>query len=275
MSTTLFDDFMEVFYSFRLGNTSRNNEICLYSYKESSRIIERKNLPEKVNSNIIRIIIISDTHQRHRTIGELPSGDIFIHSGDIMMTNRMLTTYRSIEKLIEFNEWLNTINCKTKIIIGGNHDKVFQDIGEDETRRILTNAIYLQNNGVIVDSLKIWGTPLSNGTSGNSAFQSAEFRNETHESLLKTLNEDGPIDIFVSHGPNFDLARTIQPRLHVWGHAHGSHGIYPPGEELWSHTFPWLSLNASIMNTKYNPHQNPIVLDIEIGENSNTLDDHK
>lgn len=263
-STTLFDEVMEVFYSFRLGNSSRDNQICLYLDSNNNLIrINRNSIPNK-EINTIRLIIVSDTHQRHHTLGELPIGDIFIHAGDIMMTNRMITTARSIEKLIDFNNWLGSINCKYKLVIGGNHDKVFQDIGIEETQRILTNATYLQNSGIEIENLKIWGTPLSDGSSGNNAFQSAEFRDETRNIILNKIHEEGPIDIFISHGPNISLVQKIKPRLHVWGHAHGSHGAYPPGETLWTYTFPWVSINASIMNTKYNPHQFPIVIDLKL-----------
>jgi hypothetical protein len=275
MPPSLFDHVMEVFHYFRLGNstTTENDQQCYYlshtfpaspeTDSEASPAAERplrrvhsQEVPLQ-EQDTIRLVIVSDTHQRHRTLGPLPSGDIFIHAGDIFMTNRMLTTQRSIEKLHEFNDWLSTVPCPIRVVICGNHDQVVQDLGKDRVQEILTNANYLQNSLIEISSLKIWGSPLSHGHSGNSAFQSSLFARETQERVKQMAHEQETIDILVTHGPNPHLAKILQPRLvHVWGHAHGAHGVHRRRE------LPYLSVNASIMNTKYDPHQHPIVIDL-------------
>lgn len=279
--TSLFDNFMEIFYSFRLGNIPSLPNHCLYipyhTYQEEitrstashsstslkkhqlhhpipSSHISRHEIPPKEDGTV-RIIIVSDTHMRHRALGNLPAGDIFIHAGDILMTNRMLSTTRSIEKLHEFNEWLSTIPCPTKVVICGNHDKVVEDIGLEQVSNILTNGVYLQNSSIEVNSIRIWGSPLSSGRSGNSAFQSREFAHET-TSIVEDISGER-IDILVTHGPNRPLAEKLQPQLlHIWGHAHGAHGVRHTRE------LSCPSINASIMDTRYNPSQVPIVIDI-------------
>lgn len=278
---SLFDNFMDIFYSFRLGNSSHSPNRCLYiqyttetngrssssdnhgGHKtHSSQLLSADDIPSK-DDDILRVIIVSDTHLRHDTIGSLPIGDIFIHSGDIFMTNRMLTTTRSIQILQEFNDWLSTIPCSHKVVICGNHDKVIEDIGMEQVSKILSNGIYLQNSFIEVDGIKIWGTPLSSGRSGNSAFQSREFHQETMTIIENIIGNE--IDILVTHGPNYHLAEKLQPQLlYVWGHAHGAHGLRHTKE------LSCPSVNASIMDTKYNPSQVPVVIDIIHPRRKNT-----
>jgi hypothetical protein len=270
--TSLFDHFMEIFHSFRLGNHSPHSTDCLYIQYTNpdqyhSQYINRLDLPpqsrrEDSNSSdkCLRIVLVSDTHQRHGTLGIIPKGDIFIHAGDILMTNRMLTTARSIQKLNEFNEWLSTIECSSRIVICGNHDKVVEDLGHERVTQILSNATYLQNSLVEVNSIRIWGSPLSSGRSDNSAFQSRSFAQETLKEIETISEESGRgIDILVTHGPNHHLAQILQPKLlHVWGHAHGAHGLHH------RKNLSCPSVNASIMNTRYDPHQVPIVIDFPL-----------
>ena len=277
MASFLFDHIMEIFHSFRLGNHSPNSTDCLYiqytnpqQRQYNSQYLNRINLPpqsltqQEDDSNSsqkwLRIILVSDTHQRHETIGIIPKGDIFIHAGDILMTNRLLTTARSIQKLNEFNDWLSTIDCSSKIVICGNHDKIIEDLGHERVTQILSNATYLQNSFVEVNSIRIWGSPLSSGRSGNSAFQSRSFAQETLEKIEAISEEGGRgIDILVTHGPNHHLAQIVQPKLlHVWGHAHGAHGLHHHKD------LSCPSVNASIMDTRYDPHQVPIVIDFPL-----------
>jgi predicted phosphohydrolase len=267
MAPSLFDHVMEIFHYFRLGNetTTENYQQCYYldhslpsKNSSSLRRVRSQELPLQ-QPDTIRLVIVSDTHQRHRTISPLPSGDIFIHAGDILMTNRLLTTQRSLEKLHEFNDWLSTIPCPIKVVICGNHDQIIEDLGSiSRVQEILTNANYLQNTFLEISFLKIWGTPLSAGHSSNDAFQSNSFLQETQKRVDEMVERQERVDILITHGPNPHLAKRLQPRLvHVWGHAHGAHGVHQRQEEL-----PYLSVNASIMNTRYNPHQHPIVIDL-------------
>ena len=53
-----------------------------------------------------------------------------------------------------------------------------------------------------------------------------------------------------------DVVKRIKPKYHIFGHIHQSYGIYIND----STTFA----NASICNEKYNPINEPIVLDLPI-----------
>jgi len=83
--------------------------------------------PKAVGST--RIVIVSDTHERHDKL-VLPPGDVLIHCGDVLCCSKYLSTRSGVEKLHAFNEWLSTVQCPTKLVIGGNHDSVMEKIGK-------------------------------------------------------------------------------------------------------------------------------------------------
>ncbi len=212
----------------------------------------------------IRIIIISDTHERHNTLGKLPSCDILIHSGDVLMTSRVQSVAAAKRKFKHFNDWMKEQDASHKIVIGGNHDKLLEDLSKDELDKIFSDCTYLCNNSVDVMGLKVWGSPSSQGASDNRAFQSSEFRRESEIAA----SQAGPIDILVTHGTCHHLQAIIKPRLmHISGHYHCHHGLHVydvDNSEL-------VSVAAPIMNHKYDPHNLPIMIDCEINDTIHSM----
>lgn len=253
----IMDSLMEAFYYFRLGESQTTTVLYYSSTTGESSVYDVNELPEQeVGSK--RLVLVSDTHDRYRCLS-LPKGDIFIHAGDILMTARKLSPTRGEEKLADFNDWLSTLNFKDKLVIAGNHDKPIELLGTEKTRHLLSNATYLQNDCIQIDSLNIFGSPMSSGHSKNDSFQSRKFVKETKEIINSPSMKK--VDVLISHGPNFDIAGMLRPQLHVWGHAHHYYGIYKPGEKLWDYKFGGISVNASIMTTKYKPDNLPVVID--------------
>ena len=105
-----------------------------------------------------KITFISDTHTKHKHLtNDLPGGDILIHCGDI--------SSRGYKNEIEnFLGWFDGIKgYEHKIFIAGNHDFGFQD-NPKECAELLTNyptVTYLEDNSVIIDGIKIYGSPCS------------------------------------------------------------------------------------------------------------------
>mmetsp|Transcript_9600 Transcript_9600/g.15945 ORF Transcript_9600/g.15945 Transcript_9600/m.15945 type:complete len:266 (-) Transcript_9600:247-1044(-) len=255
------DSIFEAFLYFRLGKSDPEQNRVLYHSSTTGSVeeVDLKDLPEK-EGYTKRIVIVSDTHDRYRGLN-LPAGDIFIHAGDIFMTGRMFSTQRGEERIADFNEWLGGLDFTDKIVVAGNHDKPIQRVGAVVANKMLTNAIYLQSTTVELDSLKFFGCPLSSGHSRNSAFQSESFAKKS-KSDAGRASEGRAVDVLVTHGPNFDMANSLKPQLHIFGHAHGLHGVHMPGKKLGRHSCECLTVNASIMDTKYNPLNLPIVLDM-------------
>jgi len=101
-------------------------------------------------SRAARLVLISDSHGFHADL-TVPEGDILVHAGDLTMRGRL-------DELREANRWLACLPHPFKIAIAGNHDFCFEEEPE-EARRILTAAIYLQDDAVEVGGLRFWGSP--------------------------------------------------------------------------------------------------------------------
>lgn len=201
----------------------------------------------------MRIVALADTHGRHRQV-RVPDGDILIFAGDI-------TWNGSRKSLMDFADWANKLPHKYKIAIAGNHDFCFAKHRE-ESEEILSPIVYLQDNGIIIDDIWIWGTPWT-PTFGNWAFM----RNE--EELNKIFDEIPTVDILVSHGPpknildktfmegvhagSLALWRVPTPKLHIFGHIHEGYGSFVDADCHY--------VNASIVDFQYDPVNKPVVVE--------------
>ena len=209
----------------------------------------------------MRLILISDTHGRHRNF-TTPPGDILIHAGDIMTDG-----YRSRE-ISDFNTWLGEQPQVKKVVIAGNHDRLFEST--TSAQGVLTNAIYLENSEVEIDGLKFWGSP-AQPEFYNWAFNYK--RGEDIDRIWRMIPDD--TDVLITHGPPSGILDTVRsgkehlgcgnlraatvrvkPKLHVFGHIHGGYGEFDDGTTHF--------VNASLLNEAYQPVNQPIVVDLSI-----------
>jgi len=184
----------------------------------------------------MRITFISDTHTKHYHIPKehLPGGDMIIHCGDISSRG-----YREEVRL--FLEWFTDLDSYThKVFIAGNHDFFFEENPLQSTELVqeYPNIIYLQDNMVEIEGIKIYGSPWQ-PEFYNWAFNLPRNGDKLKEKW-KAIPEN--IDILITHGPPFGcLDKTIQgqsvgceilteeikrinPIIHCFGHIHYSYG---------------------------------------------------
>jgi Icc-related predicted phosphoesterase len=206
----------------------------------------------------IRIVAISDTHGFHRGL-EIPDGDLLIHAGD-------LTGNGTLDELSEFNGWLASLPHCFKIVIAGNHDWCFERRSQ-EAVSCLTAGVYLQDQGVLLNGLTIYGSPWQPWFF-NWAFnlqRGAEIRAKWD--MIPTK-----VDVLVTHGPPLghgdatwrgehagchDLlaaVERIRPKLHIFGHIHEGAGVTESDHT----TF----VNASSCDAFFSPVNPPIVIDL-------------
>jgi hypothetical protein len=116
----------------------------------------------------VRFVCISDTHTRTKGLAEkIPDGDVLIHAGDF-------TNVGEISGVKQFSEFLHSLPHPHKIVIAGNHDLSFEPATFDQTfarfgrgktdehrhaKQMLTGCTYLEDSGVEVHGIKIWGSP--------------------------------------------------------------------------------------------------------------------
>jgi predicted phosphodiesterase len=224
-------------------------------FPSGERTLSFDRIPPK-GPGMKRIIVISDTHERHEKLRKLPEGDVLVHCGDVLMVSKFFSQKLGLVKLHRFNEWLQSVPCKQKIVIAGNHDGLMERIGKDAVQAILTNAVYLENESINIGKLTLWGTPASAGRSGNRAFQSEMF----HKKCLEHAPEK--VDILLTHGHCHELEQKVKHHIHLWGHAHNSYGIRRPPEVLKGHPVVSLSVCVPIMDRRFDPSHMPVVLDL-------------
>jgi len=213
----------------------------------------------------MRLVVISDTHNRHKKI-ELPPGDVLIHCGDMTGQGRESEIY-------PFVSWLNSLPYKHKVIISGNHDLCFPSaIKEQRILPVLDdNVHYLENSEIIIDGVKFWGSP----NSSMFGMRLIAFM-QTEAELSKTYAAiPADTDVLITHGPPrfvldkngigehcgsqslLDKVREVRSKLHVFGHIHEAYGIEWPvtvGGTVFG--------NAAICDLSYNPVNKPLIFDL-------------
>lgn len=204
----------------------------------------------------MKITLISDTHTLHKNVTpDLIGGDILIHAGDIMNSG-----YR-VQEVGEFCEWFDSIdNYKTKIFIAGNHDRMFQYNSELVMDIVSSykSITYLQDSFVIVDGLKIYGSPWQ-PEFFNWAFN---LPRDGEELKAKWDLIPSDVDILITHGPAYGFVdqvkgkeehlgcellskriEEVKPRIHVCGHIHSGNGITLTNDTSY--------FNASVLDERY------------------------
>jgi Icc-related predicted phosphoesterase len=182
------------------------------------------------SGNALCLVILSDTHLLHRAL-EVPDGDVLIHAGDFSMFSK------SANAITDFNTWLGELPHRHKIVVPGNHEFFLE--ADPSTRSLIDNATVLINEGFEIEGLRIWGSPVTPLYGGAFGLSPSEDRRR----LYAQIPED--IDVLVTHGPPygildsspdsgmhsgcrelFDAVMRVRPKLHVFGHVHGAHGIF-------------------------------------------------
>lgn len=178
----------------------------------------------------MRIVCIGDTHGLHRKL-TVPEAEILIHAGDFMAQGR------AIEEIDDFNDWLGALPHRHKVVVAGNHDLLFESCPK-LAKACLSNAVYLEHAGAILQGIRFWGCPVT------PVLPYMAFAVERGAASRKYWDKI-PLgtDVLVTHGPPFGIldkedilgshmgceqlakaVQRVQPKLHVFGHVHGSYG---------------------------------------------------
>jgi Icc-related predicted phosphoesterase len=242
-----------------------------------------------------KIVLISDTHNRHNHLTSnafpnlLPDGDLLIHAGDFSSKGYQ----REVENFIEWCIKQSSRYTHGIVFIAGNHDmpfdpkfgdEIFIDEKSIETVKVkpswlrsllhnlkhnYPNIHYLENSEVVIDGVKIWGSPVT------PYFHNWGFNEHRGPDIAKYWAEiPNDADIVVTHGPvayKLDYIPSsheyvgcenlkyridqIKPLIFVAGHIHESYGY---DYNVDTHFF-----NASICNHTYQPINKPWELKVD------------
>ena len=225
----------------------------------------------------MQITVISDTHGLHERIKSLNKpfinevdgvGKMIIHAGDI-------TEDGSEAEVWDFLRWFAKLPHQYKLFTGGNHDLFLEQSSLVTIGKLIPKGVYyLNNSGLIVEGIRIWGSPVT------PYFLGMAF-NKKRGAEIKKVWDGVPslTDILITHGAPagimdggfggfggfgcedlLERVKQIKPQYHLFGHAHGQSGISKVGQT----TF----INAAMVDSpdpleviNYKIIANPIVFD--------------
>ncbi|MFW6247338.1 MAG: metallophosphoesterase family protein [bacterium] len=214
----------------------------------------------------LSIVIISDTHNKHKQIKseDLPAADVIIHCGDF-------TSMGYGHEISKFMKWFGNLHqYDNKIVIAGNHDFMFENASVLAKAHVPDNVIYLEDSGVEILGINFYGTPVQKPFN-NWAFNRPEEKLKQHWEAIPDNT-----DVLITHSPPYgirdfgfysrdeigsqslrdEIINRIRPKISAFGHAHTNHGITEINEIKF--------INASNLNDKYEYMYKPIIVELEI-----------
>lgn len=210
----------------------------------------------------MRIVCVSDIHNKTRGMAPLPEGDVLIVAGD-------MTGSGSLPAITDFSYWLSEQYFSHKLIIAGNHDWCFWN-HKERSIEILSKAggEYMEDSAITINGIKFYGSPWQpefcnwafNLPRGKQLADKWKLIPDSTNVLITHGPPEGILDTVVNggHAGCKDLAERVSflwnLKLHVFGHIHHSHGaMHQDGVQF---------VNASICTEGYEPTNAAIVVDI-------------
>jgi Icc-related predicted phosphoesterase len=228
---------------------------------------------------LVRVCMISDTHERHHGIEFDQNFDLLLHAGDAFGVLPVIYDRegapKPLPKLKDFDDWAGEImlSPEQKVMIAGNHDHAFETLPQWAVAHV-KNWTYLCDTEHEVLGLKIYGTPWS------PAFypQHWVFNQYDYQAEERWAEIPDDTDILIVHGPPkgygdwvpdsrenvgcrklLERIKQVKPKLVVCGHIHASRGIYVTD-------FGTVVVNASMCDDYNNLCQKPIYLTLDNGK---------
>lgn len=214
-----------------------------------------------VKEFFMRMIAFSDTHHKHRQVTPL-EGEILIFAGD-------LCSRGSLIEVEDFALFLKELDFKHKIVIAGNHDFPFENHDREASEQLIkdTGAYYLNNSGIEIEGISIWGSPVQ------PEFMNFAFNRKRGNDIKKywdLIPHD--LDVLITHCPPFEiLDRTVDgvnagceellkrveivhPKIHIFGHIHEGFGSVKKDQTRF--------FNVACLDEKYHLKNQVTIIDI-------------
>lgn len=223
-----------------------------------------------MSEEAVTVAAVSDMHGR---LEHFPECDIAVIAGDVCpIDNHSLHSQRRFLEH-EFAPWLKQLPARHVVGIAGNHDLIFTR--EDEPAVAALPWVYLQDSGVELCGLRVYGTPWVPWLGSGWAFQAPQTHGE--DFLVESFSRiPENLDVLVAHAPPYGLrdvnllgehagSRALldaviraRPRLVVCGHLHEGRGATGMGSyNRWT-----LVANVCLMGWDYQPTWGPMVFSL-------------
>lgn len=176
----------------------------------------------------MKVTCLSDTHNVPPV---LPGGDLLIHAGDF-------TNMGTVKEISRFNYWLEKQDYKTKVVVPGNHDWLFET-NQSLAKSLLSSAIVLIDQWTLAGGLLLYGSPWQ------LEFCQWAFNLPEDKLAEKWANIPQNTDILITHSPpkgilddslgSVSLAEKLKAlslKVHIFGHIHEGYGTKILGKTL-------------------------------------------
>lgn len=206
----------------------------------------------------MRIVAVADTHLYHADL-VVPDGDLFVHAGDLCRGG-------SLHELAQAAQWIRSLPHPVKIVVAGNHDRVFQTNGAAAVAVLGPGISYLEDSGVQIEGVEFWGSPWQPAyhdwafnLKRGAALAERWARIPEHTEVLIThsppLGIGDRISVRDRQGCADLLARVevLRPHLHLFGHIHTDGGLWRRGETVFANVTTWEC------------ERGPTVIDLDVG----------
>lgn len=196
------------------------------------------------------ILCLSDTHNAHHRLSQLPEADVLVHCGDC-------TEYGTEEEALEFLQWFCDLPYRHKLFVPGNHDVCLHGA---TVEGLDPNCHILANSGITIEGVHFYGLPF--------------FMEGFEDSLVHAIPSN--VDVLISHQPPLGILdesdmegkpirygsellflhiQRIRPSYCLFGHVHAGYGRLIAKNTTY--------VNAAIMNEDGTMNE-PILLQINI-----------
>lgn len=240
-----------------------------------------------------RVACVSDLHE---SLIDIPPCDLLLIAGDISYAFKgdLVTKHRFLVN--EFKQWVGGVPATDVVVVAGNHDQSIEQWGWPEDLRSVPKLHYLEDEGVELHGLKIWGTPWQPWFY-SWAFNAPQRGGEDFLAQKFDLIPDDT-DIIICHGPPRGVGdgvgdparpdlqehvgstalraaiKRVQPKLMVCGHIHSGAGVNvvahinpvkffdDDAQHTTLHQPTTTIVNAAIVDEKYRPVNKPFVIDL-------------
>jgi Icc-related predicted phosphoesterase len=211
---------------------------------------------------MVTVVAMADLHGR---LPLVPPCDLLLIGGDLCPHGQ--TEAQAGWLGGAFKGWLDRIPAKEVVAVAGNHDWILERaphlVPELRWR-------YLQDRGVELFGLKIYGTPWQ------PRFFDWAFNLDEPALEIKFSRIPDGADVVVSHGPPFGIGDVaprpwggenvgspslrkrlleVRPQLSVFGHIHEGRGVY--------HHDGVVFANATLVNQRYEMVYTPMLFQID------------
>lgn len=203
----------------------------------------------------MKIIALSDSHNKHNKFPTLPECDILIHAGDWSGMGRKSETRN-------FAKWLNKQEAGYVVVVPGNHEVEFEKNLPASLNWILEecpHAHILIDRTIDIEGIKIHGSPVTPwfyDWAWNRSITNDDLVMHPRTGKVSSIQHIKPhwdmipegTDILITHGPPYkildeliytdgtpkgqfvgcpylmDRIREIKPDIHIFGHIHCGFG---------------------------------------------------